>query len=81
MNYTNLLYLVLFLFCYWGVLLFVPYGRDFLQSDATLGSYWSSIPNETHLVMDILLYVIVPIVAIAYTIISSKPEQTIVMRR
>lgn len=74
MNYTNLIYLVLFLFAYYGMLLFVPYGKDFLQSDATLGGYWSSIPAETHLILDILLYIIVPLVAIAYAIISGKQQ-------
>lgn len=81
MNYTNMIYLILFLFVYWGMLLLLPYGRDFLQADATLGGYWATIPDETHLIMNILMYIIVPLVAIAYTIIASKPQQTIVMRR
>lgn len=81
MNFTNMIYLILFLFAYWGMLLFVPYGRDFLQSDATFGGYWADIPSETHLILNILLYIVVPLTAIAYTIIASKPQQTMIMRR
>lgn len=79
MNYTNLIYLVLFLFAYYGALLFVPYGVDFLQSDATFGGYWADIPAETHLLLGLLLYIIVPLVAIAFTIISGKQEQIVVV--
>lgn len=81
MNYTNLIYMVLWLFVYYYILLFVPYTTDLLSNDATLGSYWSTIPSETHTLIQITLYIVVPFVAIAYTIISSKQEQTIIVRR
>lgn len=79
MNYTNLIYLVLFLFAYYGILLFVPYGMDFLQTDATLGGYWSSIPTETHILLGILIYIVVPLVAIAFAINAGKQQEIVVV--
>ncbi len=79
MNFTNMLYLILWLFVYYFVLLFIPYGTNLLQSMPMLGTYWGTIPVETQWLLSLLIYIIVPIVAIAYTIKASSPEQQIVV--
>lgn len=79
MNFTNIIYMVLWTFCYILVLLIVPYFLTMLQGISILAPYWNSWPPETTLFMDILLYVIVPLVAWAYAIKSSSPEQQIVV--
>lgn len=79
MNFTNLLYLVLWMFCYYAMLMVIPYATSLLQALPSIGTYWSSIPTETQWMVNILLYIVVPLVAIAYTIKSSSPEQQIVV--
>ena len=81
MNYTNLLYLVLWLFCYYFIMLYIPYGTNLLQNLPVIGTYWSSIPTETHWLLGILMYIIVPLVGIAYTIKSSSPEQQFIIEQ
>lgn len=79
MSFTNLIYLILWLFIYYFVLLFIPYGTNLLSNLPTFGTYWSTIPPETVWLLNILLYIVVPIVAIAFTIKASSPEQQIVV--
>jgi len=79
MNFTNLIYMILWTFCYYLVLLMVPYALTMLQGISILAPFWNSWPIETTWLIDILLYVIVPFVAWAYAIKSSSPEQQIVV--
>lgn len=75
MNFSDAIYMILFVFVYYGMLLIVPYGLSMLQGIGVLAPYWSTIPTETHWILNILLWIIVPIVAIAYTIRASQPQQ------
>lgn len=80
MNFTNLIYLVLWLFCYYAILLFIPYMASFWQA-GFLGGFWVTIPPETTWLIQILMYIVVPLVAIAYTITASKQEEGIFVGR
>jgi len=82
MNFTNGIYLILWVFVYYGCLLmFLPYMYNLLQNLPAIGVYWSSIPADTQFLINILLYIIVPLVAVAYTIKSSSPENQIVVQQ
>jgi hypothetical protein len=54
---------------------------NLLQNLPAIGVYWSSIPADTQFLINILLYIIVPLVAVAYTIKSSSPENQIVVQQ
>jgi hypothetical protein len=70
------------MFVYYGMLLeVVPYGLTLLQTMPTIGTFYSTIPPDTTLLVQLLMYIIVPLVAIAYTIKSSSPENQIVVQQ
>jgi hypothetical protein len=75
MNFTNLIYMILWMFVYYAILIFVPYAINALQAMPVIGTFWSTIPSETIWLVNILMYIVVPLVAIAYTIRASSPEQ------
>lgn len=79
MNFTNIIYLILWMFVYYMALMIVPYGLNLLATISVLAPFWNSWPVETTWMINILLYIVVPIVAIAYAIRSSSPEQQIVV--
>jgi hypothetical protein len=60
-------------------LLIIPYSITLLQGISGLGTFWATIPSETHWLIGILMYIVIPLVAIAYTIKSSSPEQQIIV--
>ena len=77
MNFTNLIYMILWLFVYYAILIFIPYATNALQAMPVIGAYWSTIPTETIWLVNILMYIVVPLVAIAYTIRASSPQQSV----
>jgi len=79
MNFTNIIYLILWFFVFIFSLVFIPYVESLIQSLPTIGSYWNNIPTETIQILNIFLYIVIPLVAIAYAIKSSSPENQIVV--
>jgi hypothetical protein len=79
MNFTNLIYLILWIFCYYFILLFIPYTVNLLTSISIFSGLWATIPVETQWLIGIFLYIVIPLVAIAYAIKSSSPESQIVV--
>lgn len=75
MNFTNLIYMILWLFVYYAILIFIPYATNALAAMPEMGTYWSTIPTETVFLVNLLMYIVVPLVAIAYTIRASSPQQ------
>jgi len=60
----------------------VPAGKymvDQIKQTEPLSEYASNIPSSTSAFMDFLLYVVIPIAALIWTIISSRqPEYQVV---
>lgn len=79
MNFSNIIYAILWVFVYYLAILFIPYGIGLLQGISIFSSLWATIPAETHWLIGIFIYVVVPLVAIAYIIKSGSPESRIVV--
>jgi len=75
---ANWIFLLVFLFLYF---LSIPTIQSIMGQFETIFTnfngvdLWSDIPTETWLLMNLLLYVIVPLGAIAWTILASKPAE------
>ena len=75
---ANWIYLIVFLFIYLISLPVIQSTMGTLQtifSDFNGDDLWSDIPDSTWLLLNILLYVLVPLGAIAWTILASKPRE------
>ena len=76
--FVNFIYLVVFLFVY---LMAVPTVQMIMGVIASVFTdfdgvnYWDSIPLETWFLLNVLMYVLVPLGAIAWFIWSSKPKE------
>lgn len=76
--FTNFIYLVVFILIY---LLSLPTIQSVMGSMATIFTnfngvdLWSGIPSDTWFLLNLLLYVLVPLAAIAWFIWSSKPRE------
>lgn len=77
---ANWIYLVVFLFIYFMSIPTVQYIMGVFEGIFTNFNgvdLWSDIPDSTWFLMNLLLYVIVPLGAIAWTILASKPREVV----
>ena len=81
MSFSNMIYMVMWLFTYYFTLLIVPYMTNLFQGMSIFAGLWSGIPAETQWLIQILMYIVIPLCAIAYTIKSSNPESQIVVQQ
>lgn len=81
MNFGNMIYLVLWVVVYYFTLLIVSFALNLLQAISILTPFWGSWPVETTWMINIFLYIVIPIVGIAYAITSSSPQQQIVVQQ
>lgn len=75
---ANWIYLIIFLFLYFLSIPTLQSVMGILSGIFTnfMGvDLWSDIPSATWFLLNVLAYVLVPLSAIAYTILSSRPEQ------
>jgi hypothetical protein len=75
---ANWMYLIVFLFIYFLSINTVQYVMGILQGIFTNFNglnLWDDIPDSTMFLMNLLIYIIVPIGAIVWTILASKPRE------
>lgn len=77
---SNWMYLLVFYFLYFISLMVIQsiFGT-FQTIFSNFGGVdlWSDIPDTTWFLVNLVLYVIVPLGALAYTILASKPREVI----
>ena len=73
--FSNFIYLILFYVIYFVLVSTVLYFNDVLSQTWPFSDYWSDIPETTTTLMNMILFVVIPLAALAYTIMSSRPEQ------
>lgn len=71
---VNMLYLVVFYIIYFFIVLAARYTLATLQVTEPLSLYWDEIPSSTIQLMDFIIFIVVPIAALIWTIIASRPE-------
>jgi len=74
----NFVYLIVFLFLYFLALTQIQNVMGIMEAiftDFNNQNLWSDIPDETWFLLNLLLYIIVPIAAITYTVLSASPQQ------
>ena len=77
---SNWMYLIVFLFIYFLSIGTVQVGMGVLEEVFTNFdgvNLWADIPDSTWMLMNLLIYIIVPLGAIAYTILASKPQEVV----
>ena len=77
---ANWIYLIVFLFLYFtsiSVLQSTMGSLEAIFTDFNGVDLWSDIPDVTWTLMNLLAYVIVPLGAIAWTILASKPQEQV----
>lgn len=80
MNFSNILYAILWVFVYYVAILIVPFGINLLTSISIFSGLWALIPAETHWLIGIFLYIVVPLVGVAFIIRSGSPQSQIVVQ-
>jgi len=73
--YSNFVYLILFYVIYFILVTTVLYFKAVVCDTEPFSTYCTEIPDSTITMMNMILYVAVPLLALAYTIMSSRPEQ------
>lgn len=77
---SNWIYLFIFLFVYFLSLMVIQTTMGSLEAIFTNfngENLWSDIPDSTWMLMNLLIYIIVPLGAIAWTILASKPQEVV----
>ena len=72
---SNLLYLIIFYLVYFFLVSAVRYFVDTIGNTEPLTSYYQAIPESTKAMMDLILYVVIPLAALIVTLIASKPQE------
>lgn len=75
---SNLLYLIIFYVMYFLLVSVVKYFLDVIGSTEPLTQYYQAIPSSTKGLMDLILYVVIPIAALIFTLLASKPREAMV---
>jgi len=81
MNFSNMIYLCLWVAIYYFTLLIVAFALNLLQNISIFVPFWNSWPQETTWLINIFLFIVIPLVGIAYAILSSSPQQQIVVQQ
>lgn len=73
--FSNFIYLIMFYVIYFPMVAVVLYFNDVISETWPFSDYWADIPDSTFFLMDLILFVVVPLAALAYTIMSSRPQE------
>jgi hypothetical protein len=72
---SNLLMLGLFYLIYFTMIPVVKYATEMIGNTSPLDTYYDAIPTGTTQMMDLILYAIIPIGALIFTLMSSRPQE------
>lgn len=76
---SNFIYLIIFYLIYFTMVLVALYTKEQICGLDIFATYCSStIPESTTAMMNFMLFVVVPLAAMAVTILSSTPQQSYV---
>lgn len=73
--FSNFIYLILFYVIYFPLVMVALYFRDVISTTYPFSDYWSDIPESTIFLMNMIIFIIIPLAALAYTIMSSRPQE------
>ena len=79
--FSNFIYLMLFYVIYFPMVAVILYFNDIISQTWPFSDYWSQIPDSTFFLMNLILFLVVPLAALAYTIMSSRPEEQAIYYR
>jgi len=71
---VNMLHLVIFYIIYFFMVLTAKYFMGVLQVTEPLSTYWEEIPSSAKMLMDLIIFIVIPIAALIWTILASRPE-------
>jgi hypothetical protein len=75
--FSNAIYLILFYIIYFPLVMVALYFKDQIYAVYPFSDYVASIPSYTTALMNIIIFIVVPLAALAYALMSSRPEQQV----